>query len=137
MKLLASGGGPRIARTVSEQGMETESRKQRSESVELGDGSSMRMGWEGSEWRSRLIPGSGSSEDGSILMENTGERANSRAQREEFDASYAEWGASQVTRRCKRHELDPWVGKIPWRRKWQLTQVRCLSGLKWSYLTNN
>ena len=43
MKLLASGGGPRIARTVSEQGMETESRKQRSESVELGDGSSMRV----------------------------------------------------------------------------------------------
>lgn len=77
MKLLASGDGPRIARTVSEQGMETESRKERSESIELGDGLSMRMGWEGSERRrSRLIPGSGSSEDGSILMENTGERAN-------------------------------------------------------------
>ena len=22
-------------------------------------------------------------------------------------------------RRCKRHGFDPWVGKIPWRRKWQ------------------
>ena len=22
-------------------------------------------------------------------------------------------------RRCKRHEFDPWVRKIPWRRKWQ------------------
>ena len=22
--------------------------------------------------------------------------------------------------RHKRHEFDPWVGKIPWRRKWQL-----------------
>ena len=23
----------------------------------------------------------------------------------------------------KRHRFDPWVGKIPWRRKWQPTQV--------------
>ena len=22
-------------------------------------------------------------------------------------------------RRCKKHEFDPWVGKIPWRREWQ------------------
>ena len=22
-------------------------------------------------------------------------------------------------RRCRRHEFDPWVGKISWRRKWQ------------------
>ena len=26
-------------------------------------------------------------------------------------------------RRCKRHGLCPWVGKIPWRRKWQTTPV--------------
>ena len=26
-------------------------------------------------------------------------------------------------RRCKRHGLDPWVGKIPWRRAWQPTPV--------------
>ena len=26
-------------------------------------------------------------------------------------------------RRCKGHEFDPWVGKIPWRRKWQSTPV--------------
>ena len=26
-------------------------------------------------------------------------------------------------RRCKRCELDPWVRKIPWRRKWQPTPV--------------
>ena len=26
-------------------------------------------------------------------------------------------------RRCKRHRLDPWVGKIPWRRAWQPTLV--------------
>ena len=25
--------------------------------------------------------------------------------------------------RHRRHELDPWVGKIPWRRKWQPTPV--------------
>ena len=25
------------------------------------------------------------------------------------------------SRRCRRHRFDPWVGKIPWRRKWQLT----------------
>ena len=26
-------------------------------------------------------------------------------------------------RRCKRCRFDPWVGKIPWRRKWQPTPV--------------
>ena len=26
-------------------------------------------------------------------------------------------------RRRERHEFDPWVGKIPWRRKWQPTPV--------------
>ena len=26
-------------------------------------------------------------------------------------------------RRHKRHLFDPWVGKIPWRRAWQLTPV--------------
>ena len=26
-------------------------------------------------------------------------------------------------KRHKRHRLDPWVGKIPWRRKWQPTPV--------------
>ena len=26
-------------------------------------------------------------------------------------------------RRLKRFEFDPWVGKIPWRRKWQPTPV--------------
>ena len=24
---------------------------------------------------------------------------------------------------CRRHRLEPWVGKIPWRRKWQPTPV--------------
>ena len=26
-------------------------------------------------------------------------------------------------RRCKRCKFDPWVGKIPWRRKWPLAPV--------------
>ena len=26
-------------------------------------------------------------------------------------------------RRCKRHRFDPWVGKIPWSRKWRPTPV--------------
>ena len=29
--------------------------------------------------------------------------------------------------RRKRHGFDPWVGKIPWRRAWQLSPV-CLPG---------
>ena len=27
------------------------------------------------------------------------------------------------SRRCKSHRFEPWVGKIPWRRKWQPTPV--------------
>ena len=26
----------------------------------------------------------------------------------------------------KRHSLDPWVGKIPWKRKWHPLQYSCL-----------
>ena len=26
-------------------------------------------------------------------------------------------------RRLKRHEFDPWVRKIPWKKKWQPTRV--------------
>ena len=29
-------------------------------------------------------------------------------------------------RRWKRHGFDPWVRKIPWRRKWQPLQEACL-----------
>ena len=37
----------------------------------------------------------------------------------------------------KRHKFDPWIGKIPWRRKWQPTPVSCLensmdSGAWWA-----
>ena len=33
-----------------------------------------------------------------------------------------EASASQC-RRCRRHGFSPWVGKIPWRKKWQPTPV--------------
>ena len=32
-------------------------------------------------------------------------------------------GARGKCRRCKRCRFDPWVRKIPWRRKWQPTPV--------------
>ena len=32
-------------------------------------------------------------------------------------------GPACQCRRCKKHEFDPWVGKIPQRRVWQLTSV--------------
>ena len=48
-------------------------------------------------------------------------------------SAYISWGASQVVlvakesacqcRKCKKPEFHPWVGKIPWSRKWQPTPV--------------
>ena len=32
-------------------------------------------------------------------------------------------GGKEPTCQCRRHGFDPQVGKIPWRRKWQLTLV--------------
>ena len=29
----------------------------------------------------------------------------------------------RIRRACRRPRFDPWVGKIPWRSKWQLTPV--------------
>ena len=29
----------------------------------------------------------------------------------------------ESTCQCRKHGFDPWVGKIPWRRKWQSTLV--------------
>ena len=26
-------------------------------------------------------------------------------------------------RRCRKHGFDPWVGKLPWKKKWQPTLV--------------
>ena len=33
------------------------------------------------------------------------------------------WWCSGICLQCRRHRFDPWVRKIPWRRKWQPTQV--------------
>ena len=50
-------------------------------------------------------------------------------------------------RRCRRHRFDSWLGKIPWRRKWQPTSVflprrscvqRCLEGYSlWGHKESN
>ena len=32
-------------------------------------------------------------------------------------------GDKSISLQCSRHEFDPWVGKIPWRRKWKPTPV--------------
>ena len=45
---------------------------------------------------------------------------------------YFKWVTNKVPRwlsgkesacHCRRHEFNPWVGKMPWSRKWQLTPV--------------
>ena len=32
-------------------------------------------------------------------------------------------GGKESTSPCRRHGFNPWVGKIPWRRKWQSSPV--------------
>ena len=32
---------------------------------------------------------------------------------------------------CRRHRLDPWVGEIPWSRKWQAIPVFLLGKILW------
>ena len=37
---------------------------------------------------------------------------------------FPRWYSGKETAcQCKRYSFDPWVGKIPWRRKWQPTPV--------------
>ena len=38
----------------------------------------------------------------------------------------------ESTRRCRGRVFDPWVQKIPWRRKWQLTPVFLPGELPWT-----
>ena len=40
------------------------------------------------------------------------------------------WGLGG--RRCKRQGFDPWVKKIPWRRKWQPTPVFFVWNIPWT-----
>ena len=41
----------------------------------------------------------------------------------EFVMDRKAWRAGIHCLRCGRPGFDPWVGKIPWRRKWQSTPV--------------
>ena len=51
-----------------------------------------------------------------IYLTNTGER--NRA------FSMAQWVEPTYNARSReRHGFDPWVGKMPWKRKWQPTPV--------------
>ena len=46
-----------------------------------------------------------------------------------YRASQPYKGGKESTCQCRRHRrsgFDPWVRKIPWRRKWQPTPVSCL-----------
>ena len=64
--------------------------------------------------QSPTCPGAGSRCPGALLF---------------HQAPYPQWWASLVARQyrislqCQRPGFDPWVGNIPWRRKWQLTPV--------------
>ena len=41
-------------------------------------------------------------------------------------------GTNSQCQRCKRLRFDPWVGKIPWRRKWQSAPVFLLGEENWT-----
>ena len=44
-------------------------------------------------------------------------------QRPLWGSLVAQWLKKKSAFQCKRCEFDPWVGKIPWRRKWQPSPV--------------
>ena len=41
----------------------------------------------------------------------------------EFHGLYSPWGGKESACQCRTHRFNPWVGKIPWRRKWQPTPI--------------
>ena len=45
------------------------------------------------------------------------------------------WHSQQLFELLRRCRFDPWVGKIPYRRKWQPTPVSCLENLmnRWTW----
>ena len=49
-----------------------------------------------------------------------------------YQSWFPRWHSSKESAyqclRCKRQGFDPWVGRIPWRRKWQLTPAVFLPG---------
>ena len=40
-----------------------------------------------------------------------------------YNANVGFPGGKECACQCRRHGFDPWVGKIPWRRKWQCTPL--------------
>ena len=51
-------------------------------------------------------------------LSGTGEKIHLASFKEKWWLS-----AKEYTCQCGRHRFDPWVRKIPWRRKWLLTLV--------------
>ena len=45
-------------------------------------------------------------------------------------------GGKEPTCQCRRYKFSPWVGKIPWRRKWQATRYSCWE-IPWRRSLNN
>ena len=43
-----------------------------------------------------------------------------------FPSSASGKESACLSRRHKRHEFDPWVGKIPWSKKWHPAPLSCL-----------
>jgi len=43
-----------------------------------------------------------------------------------------QWRIRLQCRRHRRHEFDPWVGKIPWRRLWKPTPVFLVWRVPWT-----
>ena len=62
-----------------------------------------------------------------MVGEAEGQRCRQRSNkwRQEFKPGWTSLMAQMVKRlsQCGRPGFDPWVGKIPWRRKWQPTLV--------------
>ena len=61
--------------------------------------------------------------DGGVWQAAAHEVARSWTRLSDF-TSFLRWASlwfsgKESTCQCKRHRLDPWVGTIPWRRKWQ------------------
>ena len=68
---------------------------------------------DGKGWRAAQGGGSGGGRSGGIIHVDSRER-----QEREFQVVLSGKESCQC-RRCKRCGFDPWVRKIPWRRKWQ------------------
>ena len=60
-------------------------------------------------------------------MASCGARVVATSHSLSYDDASASLSSKESACHCRRWGFRPWVGKISWRRKWQLTSV-CLSG---------